>query len=345
MTEHVKLKELLTRFGRNVHSFQVLEPGLRYWYSAEREGAVAYVDQGGHWVTVGAPLGAEKDRRDLCVEFQQTAEMNGKKVAFFGVSERFLEGFEEGEFDALKIAEQPIWNPREWPTSLQRNQKLRNRINRCRREGVQVQIVSGDALDRSEVSTLQRTWEDGHRLPPMQFMVQMDLFGQWESRFYVAARKQGRLVGLAVGVPIYGLDGWLLEDLIVDRFASHGIGEALVDGFMKEAARRDARMVSLGMVALAGLGGLENHDHPFLDVLMSLSRSCLKWLYNADGLRRFRQKMSPAKWESVYLVTPKSVDLWAMRAVLMAFAGGWVPKYAWRTLKRVTCPTGRACCS
>lgn len=45
----------LVRHGWNATSFQVLEPGFRYFWDGP-DACIAYVDTGAAWVTAGAPL-------------------------------------------------------------------------------------------------------------------------------------------------------------------------------------------------------------------------------------------------------------------------------------------------
>jgi hypothetical protein len=51
-------------------------------------------------------------------------------------------------------------------------------------------------------------------------------------------------------------------------------------------------------------------------------------------LYRFRAKLKPARWEPVYVVTDGPVNGFAIRAILMAFAEGWLPAFALRWLGR-----------
>ena len=54
LTEQQKLLELVERYGRNLHSFMVFEPGLSIWFG--EDSAIAYTSKGGYWVAVGGPL-------------------------------------------------------------------------------------------------------------------------------------------------------------------------------------------------------------------------------------------------------------------------------------------------
>ena len=56
--ERAHVLELVRRFGFGATSFQVLEPGYRYFFP-DREACVAYIDTGRAWVAAGAPLAAE----------------------------------------------------------------------------------------------------------------------------------------------------------------------------------------------------------------------------------------------------------------------------------------------
>src|SRR5690606_39759473 len=46
---------LIQRHGYNSTSFQILEPGFRYWVDGD-DACVGYVDTGAAWVVAGAPM-------------------------------------------------------------------------------------------------------------------------------------------------------------------------------------------------------------------------------------------------------------------------------------------------
>ena len=54
--QRARALQLLKRYGWNATSFQVLEPGVCYWFDPAREACVAYVDTGRAWVVAGAPI-------------------------------------------------------------------------------------------------------------------------------------------------------------------------------------------------------------------------------------------------------------------------------------------------
>ena len=61
--------ELLRKYGHNTTSFQILEPGLEYWFDDDDDACVAYADTGGAWVVAGGPVAA----RDRCLLYTSDA--------------------------------------------------------------------------------------------------------------------------------------------------------------------------------------------------------------------------------------------------------------------------------
>ncbi len=106
------LLELLEKYGRNLHSFMVLEPGLRLWL--KQDAAVAYVQQGGYWVAVGSPICSIEDTPHVVTAFREAAARSGHKVVFFAVTENFIHRIRDLPFDSLQVGMVPTWDPSQW---------------------------------------------------------------------------------------------------------------------------------------------------------------------------------------------------------------------------------------
>lgn len=334
--ERIKVLFLLERYGRNLHSFMVLEPGLSLWFTDDA--AVAYASRGGYWVAVGAPLCAPERSEAVAKEFAEAAHRAGFRIVFFGVTSPFVSRLQSGKFDSLKIGEAPSWVPGAWDQALRAAGKLRNRLSKARRDGITCRQVSAEEVEndltlRDSFVSLADEWAESKALPPMGFMVTVELFQHAERRRYFVAEHQGNLCGFAVCIPVYGRNGWLLEDMIVRPDAPGGCSESLIDGVMRRLSEEGAEFVSLGLVALAGLKGSESENrHPFLSRFLRVSSRTMGWLYNFEGLYRFRKKLQPAFWEPVYIVSGDRINFFTIRAILMAFAQGWVPRFGVKVL-------------
>ena len=325
------LLPFLKEHGRNLHSFMVLEPGLEQW--VEGNAAVAYADRGGRWVAAGSPLCAAEAAGAVSARFAEEARKAGRQAVFFAVSDRFASRL-DASWDRLPIGRVPTWRPEQWEGAIRTSPKLRNRLRKAARDGLRVRQVAASELAegaplRSSVERLARAWAGGRALPPMGFMVTLDLFTNLDERRIFLVEAEGEVRAVAFCVPIYGRNGWLVEDLLTAD-APAGAVEALIDAVMRAAERERITLVSLGLVAFSGI---EGPGHP---VLTGLLRLCARTrsLYDFAGILRFREKLRPTEWETVYLVADRRIGFLTLRAVAMAFAEGWVPRYAWRAVVR-----------
>ena len=340
-----RLGELLRDHGRDLHSFMVLESGLEVWTSDNGDAAIAYADRGGTWVAVGSPLCPPDQAAQAARDFAATARRHRAQPAFFGVSEPLLGHLcRAGRFDVLAIGEAPTWDPANWDHSIQTSPKLRNRLRRGRRQGIRPRIVNAAEVAagtplRAALDALADQWARAKPLPPLGFMATVEPFEQTDARRYFVAEHADRLVGCAVCVPIYGRGGWLVEDLLMAPDAPAGATEVLIDGVMRGLAAEGAALVSLGLVALAGVDQAPSVDrHPlWRTVFRAILRLGRPW-YNFHGVHRFRKKLQPDTWEPVYLVADGKLTLATMWGVLSAFTPGGVPAFAlraaWRWVRR-----------
>jgi phosphatidylglycerol lysyltransferase len=196
--QQARLLEALARYGRNLHSFMVLEPGLSVW--SHGDAMIAYADRGGYWVAVGGPLCAPEDTLAVARAFREAASKAGRKVVFFGVTRPLVERL-EGTFDSLLVGLAAVWNPAQWQRALDDSGKLRNRLSKARRSGVSVRLIdSGEIAEgsplRQRFVEIVDSWAERKALPPMGFMVTLELFQHAERRRYFVVESGGIVHGL-----------------------------------------------------------------------------------------------------------------------------------------------------
>jgi phosphatidylglycerol lysyltransferase len=292
--ERQRVLEALRRHGWNSTSFQVLEPGFRYWF--ERGGCVAFVDTGSAWVAAGAPI-ADSDALHECAErFVEAAKGAGRRACFFAVERRFLT---RTHFDSLLIGEQPVWDPRTWTDSVRASKSLREQLRRARAKGVTVRRVSG-ALGKDNTGTrwavekLIERWSRTRPLAPMGFLVAVHPFELPEERRYFVAEHEGRLVAFLAMVPVYARHGWLLEDFLRDPAAPNGTMELVIDHALQSVAEEQAEYATLGLAPLTG----------DVEGWLRAARDASSALYDFHGLRAFKEKLRPERWDEVFLAFP-----------------------------------------
>jgi len=322
-----RVLELLKKYGRDTTSFQILEPGLHHWVDpVTGDACVAYADTGGAWVVAGGPVAAREQVRAVTQRFVDAARVAGKRVRFFGLEDDISEA---EQLATLHIGEQPVWNPGRWRQTLKNKRSLREQLRRARAKGVTVRLVSADEvadpehLTRRSIDAMIAHWIDTRQMAPMSFLVYLDPYNLPEERRFLVAQHAGEVVGILIAVPIYARDGWFFEDVLRDPAAPNGTVELMFDHAMRLLADEGSPHVSYGLAPLAG------SEHPWMRRICNHTR----WLYDFEGLRRFKAKLQPDGWRPVYLSYPAHER--GVRAVidtLKVFAGGSFLTFGWRTL-------------
>jgi phosphatidylglycerol lysyltransferase len=329
-TARARALERLKEHGWNATSFQILEPGFRYWFD-DAGGCVGYVDTGAAWIAAGAPITSDEGLPRAALGFVAAARAAGRRAAFFATEERLTLDPALAGLAALRIGEQPVWDPAAWADTVKATRSLREQLRRARAKGVVVRALPAPELadaagaTRRAIDTLVARWSQGHPMPPMGFLVQVHAYEHLEERRCFVAERAGRVVGFLAAVPVYARGGWLFEDILRDPAAPNGTAELLVEAAMRAAAAEGSRYVTLGLVPLAGP----------LPPWLRLARRSSGGLYDFEGLRAFKAKLRPGAWASIYLSYPRAQgEVRTVRDVLEAFARGGLGRFGVETLLR-----------
>jgi len=322
----VRVLRLLKRFGNNATSFQVLEPGYQYFFDRD-DACVAYVATWCAWVAAGEPIAPRARQAEVAERFAHAARRAGKFAVCALTEPAFVE---RGNFAALCLGQQPIWDPTAWWEVLARKRSLREQLRRARAKGVVVRPVAArevrrpEAALRRELDALIACWLRTRGMASMGFLVRVHLFEFIEERRLFVAQLDGRACGVISLVPIYARNGYMVEDLLRAPDAPNGTAESLLDCAVRAAAAEGCRHLTLGLAPLSGDG-----VHVLLRYIGWLGRG----FFDFAGLHAFKAKFSPQAWTQVYLSYPKRHSVWvAVYAMLAAFAQGSLLAFFVRTL-------------
>jgi len=322
-----RVLKLLKLYGWNATSFQILEPGFRYWFDGP-DACVAYVEVGRAWIAAGSPVASRDRIGEVTQRFLAAAHAVGRRASFFAAAARMREA---GVLDTLHIGEQPVWNPRHWVHMSASHPNMRQQLRRAQAKGVTVRLLSvdevrsPDAPMRRELDTLIERWLHARVLPPMGFLVSVQPFALCDERRYWVAEHAGRLVGFLAAAPVYSRGGWLFENFLRDPTAPNGTTELLIDAGMRNVAAEGCTYATLGLSPLAGVGSKR----------LRLARRMGAALYDFGGLAAFKAKLRPHGWERIYLGhAPGSSGNLALYDALAAFANGSFVRFGGTTLLR-----------
>lgn len=324
MTSEVKrAKRLIDRFGWNTTCYQIVNPGIDRWFSAEGDAVVGYVRRVGVRVVAGAPVVSEERLASVVEEFEG-ARRGG--VCYFGAEGRLRArlGTCSG-YSTVALGAQPVWSPQSWCERFEADRGLRAQRNRARNKGVVVREWScEEATSHPELHRVLQEWLDTRGLPPLHFLVEPDTLGYLEGRRLFVAERAGVPVGFVTLSPVPERRGWLTEQFVRGRNAPNGTVELTLDTAIRTVAADGDRYVTMGIVPLATFGFDDSIGNPaWLRILLVWIRAHGRRFYDFDGLARFKDKFRPDHWEPIYAISKESrFSFRTLYAIAAAFTEG-----------------------
>jgi phosphatidylglycerol lysyltransferase len=318
-----RARDLVLRHGWNAMAYQILNPGMRLWFSADGEGVVGYVRAARHRVVAGAPVCAPERLAETALEFAADAHRARQRLCYFGAQERLVEELAvHGPTSELLLGAQPAWDPRSWDAVLAGKASLRAQLSRARNKGVTVLPWQTTADD----TALQRCLDEWIRtrgLPPMHFLVEWNILPRLLDRRLFVAERDGQVIGFLIASPIPARNGWLIEQMIRGHAAPNGTNELMLDTAMRALAAEGAGYVTLGLSPLSQTVPSQQPDPPpAVRLLLAWTRIHGRRFYNFEGLERFKRKFQPEGWEPIYAVTNRpKISVGTLYAIAGAFGG------------------------
>lgn len=337
---------LVMAHGWNTTSYQVLNPGFRYWFDPAGDAVAGVVPTGRVWVVGGAPVCSADRLAAVSKRLEAGARAAGAEVCYVAAQSR-LEQIKRHDDSAslLYLGAEPCWDPRSWPQILAAHSSARAQVARSRNKGVVIEerrMRGDEAL--ALLGGVQSEWLDEKGLPPLGFLTMPWLLDRLEDRRLFVATRGDAIVAFAVLTPVPGREGWLVEQLARLPSAPNGVGEQLIDAAFRQIATEGAAFASLGIVPLSRRADAPETAPWWLRGAFGWARAHGRRFYNFDGLDRFKAKLYPDDWLPVYAVltapTPTPALMWGvLEAVLggpplafFAAAGARAVRSEWRTL-------------
>lgn len=327
-------RDLVLRWGWNAMAYQILNPGMRLWFSADGEGVVGYVRANGYRVVAGAPVCPPERLAEIADEFAADARRARQRLCYFGAQDRMLELLtERGRGSALLLGAQPVWNPVHWHGILAGKASLRAQLARARNKAVTVR-PSRDARDPALQRCLNE-WIERRGLPPMHFLVEWNILPRLLDRRLYVAERGGETAGFLIASPVPLRKGWLIEQIVRGRTAPNGTTELLLDTAICALAEDGAQYVTLGLSPLSRAVPQRPAPPWTIRPLLAWMRVHTRRFYNFEGLEKFKRKFLPEEWEPIYAVTGRPrVSLRTLYAIAGAFGGTSPVLFVGRALLR-----------
>jgi phosphatidylglycerol lysyltransferase len=326
--EWLAARALVLRHGWNAVAYQILNPGMRLWFSAAKDAVAGFESYGGVRVIAGAPVCARERLRDVAAELEADANARGERVVFFGAGARLEQLYADRDDHAqVRLGAQPLWEPQAWDSIVRGKASLRAQLNRARNKEVVVEEWSAErARNDDSLRMVLREWLATRGLPPLGFLVSPDLLNTLgDRRIVVASRGRAReVIAFLVATPIPARDGWLVEQWPRLTSAPNGTTHLLVDAAMHAFADAGSRYVTLGLAPLSDNAGAIAQGQPaWLRLGLHWARAHGRRFYNFRGLESFKASLQPMEWEPIFAIAQgRRFSPRMLRGIAGVFSGG-----------------------
>ncbi len=299
-------RRIVLEHGWNSTCYQILNPGIRHWFSPAGDAVAGYVRRHKTLVVAGAPVCRPERLPAVAREFEAEARASRLRVCYVCAEERLGAIYKDSPRHArIVLGAQPVWDPARWEALAQERRIVRQQLNRARNKGVRIaRVQPAEAPRDGELRACVHDWLAARPLPPLHFLVEpFALDGVLDDRLILVARHAEKAVAILVASPIPARNGYLIEQIARSTTAPNGTTELLIDHAMRAIAGEGRKYATLGLVALADeLPGEMNRNPWWMRRLISLARAHANRFYNFRGLLQFRRKLGPETWESVYAI-------------------------------------------
>jgi phosphatidylglycerol lysyltransferase len=261
----------------------------------------------------------------VATRFEQFASAQGNRVCYVCAADRLRETVHgSSNHSAIVIGAQPVWKPQEWPQLAASQRAIRQQVSRARNKGVTVETIADVSEQGAELDRVLDEWLNARALPPLHFLVEpRTLHGVIRDRLIMVARRGGVAAAFLVASPVAARNGFLIEQVARSPKAPNGSSELLIDAAMRCFARQGRDYATLGLVALSTRAPGDETINPWwLRLMMMIARAHANRFYNFRGLERFRMKMAPARWETIFAIANEPhFSLRTLYAIGEAFSG------------------------
>ncbi len=321
-----RVRQIVLSCGWNSTSYQIINPGIRHWFSGVKNAVVGFVSRGGVRVVAGAPVCEKEDLRETAAEFEQDAARENERVCYF-CSERRLEAIcsESKNYAKVLLGAQPIWCPRNWAKIIASHKSLRAQLNRARNKNVKVTEWSGEkARNHPALEKCLRDWLSKKGLPPLAFLVEPETLSRLEDRRIFVAELDDEVIGFVLLSPVAKRNGWLFEQFVHRPDSPNGTVELMIDRAMRVMAKDGYEYATLGLAPLSTRADIPQFENPlWLHILLFWMRKHASRFYNFDGLDAFKAKLRPERWEPVFAISNEpQFSVRTLYAIASAFSGG-----------------------
>lgn len=307
-SEIERTRELVMRYGWNATSYQIVNPGIKRWFSSDGDAVVGYVRKHRTRVVAGAPICSDEKLDQVLHEWEGACAEANDSVCYFGAAGRIESALKDKQgYSTVSLGAQPVWTPQSWIARVDSDASLRAQLNRARNKGVTVEEWPEElATNNPGLQRCLDEWLQTRGLPPLHFLVEPETLSYLKDRRIFVAVRNGVPVGFSVLSPVPKRNGWLTEQFPRGRGAPNGTVELIIDKAVRTVAAEGADYVTMGLVPLCPNANEPEEEPLWLKALLGWVRAHGRRFYNFNGLQWFKAKFHPESWEPIYAISKEN---------------------------------------
>ncbi|PLT35634.1 phosphatidylglycerol lysyltransferase domain-containing protein [Bacillus sp. V5-8f] len=294
----------------------------RFYWTNNKQILITYQLSGNTCVVLGDPLGKENLVSEAIMNFVQHCSDLGIKAAFYHVSPRYLNYFQNEGYRITKLGEEGRVYLPDFSMAGKNRAKLRTRKNKFEREGYQFAVLYPPYSEQfvEELSAISNSWLGKRK--EKGFSVGF-FCKDYISHFPVGIVKNphGKIIAFATLASNYQENERTITiDLM--RYipdSPHATMDFLFLSIFHWCKEQDYHWCSMGTSPLANTGETDRNDW-FQTTIGKFIFHKGNFFYNFKGLYEYKNKFQP-EWESRYLVyEQRSLPLLFMRIIRLIHA-------------------------
>lgn len=289
-----------------------------FLFNPQGDTFIMYARQGRSLVTLFDPIG--KEIAALIWQFKDFCEHHQLRPVFYQVSAKNLPLYIDAGLTMLKLGEEALINLPEFNLDGAGMKGLRYAYKHALAEGLSLHIYDKNTAPYAELQIISESWLGLKNVAEKGFSL-----GRFDNdylqHFRIAVICQaGKIIAFANILETQTLDNISFDLMRSHPDAPKSCMEFLMIALVLHFKSQGYQTFSLGMVPLSGLQ--IRRGAPLMQRLGALVYYKGEYLYNFQGLRKFKEKFKP-HWEPRYMAVPAGINpLIALADSAVLIAGG-----------------------
>ncbi|GAC1638743.1 MAG: hypothetical protein NVS4B8_04930 [Herpetosiphon sp.] len=308
--EREQAQQLLRVYGRNTTSYMTLWLGNRLFFGPDNRCYLSYRVAAGVALVLGDPVGPDRLLDPTVAAFEQFCREQGWEPAFYACSSDTLVHYQRRGYRVLKVGEEAFiplptlqFRGKAW-------QDVRTAINRAAHMDLTFKMYVGGTIPaavRDQIFAISAEWLAGKGLPELGFTLgTADDIDDPNVYVTVVLDPHGQVLAFADWLPIYAINGWVIDLMRRRSEAPGGVMEFLIASALLDFKNQGAQVASLSAAPLANVDRSEEPGS--LQRVLELISRRFDRFYHFQSLFAFKRKFQPL-WQGTYLVYGSAIDV------------------------------------